>query len=324
MGHLVDGRELHPLVAHAVGATAKHVVDPDTSHERVGGEVGLELTVGRPCGEVAHTHDLRVEPVKSHGIENEPFCHELRVDVLVAKILSHIEPLFGIHFVLAGFYAFAHPQATRTGGGDVYEACACLYTEFHATLCAADVHVLYLCSLAEVLHDGGTVEHGVDVQVGGDGGEVVGHIAKDDMQTCALQVFESIGEIVVEQCAETALCLLLTLPADEAVDVGSIRVDESAEDMYAQVSCGTREEHIAQSLSFSLAEVAERVALQQVVDGGVVEAGHLICALIGTLTSCLSDDEACQLPWGGVGKDVAVGHVEPRLVGLDDDTCHHE
>ena len=84
-----------------------------------------------------------------------------------------------------------------------------------------------------------------NVQVGGDGGEVVGDIAKDDMQTCALQVFESIGEIVVEQRAEAALCLLLTLPANEAIDVGGIRVDEFTEDMYAQVSRGTREKHIA-------------------------------------------------------------------------------
>ena len=38
--------------------------------------------------------------MQGNGIENEPLGHELRVDVLVAEVLSHIEPLLGKDIVL--------------------------------------------------------------------------------------------------------------------------------------------------------------------------------------------------------------------------------
>ena len=93
--HLVDGRELDTLVAHGVRTAAEHVIDLDASHERVGGEVGLELAVGTACGKVAHTHDLGIESLLGDRIEDEAFGHELRIDVLVAKILTHVEALLG-------------------------------------------------------------------------------------------------------------------------------------------------------------------------------------------------------------------------------------
>ena len=46
VGYLVDGRELYLLVAHRVRTAAQHVIDLDTSHKRVGGEIGLELAIG--------------------------------------------------------------------------------------------------------------------------------------------------------------------------------------------------------------------------------------------------------------------------------------
>ena len=138
LGDLVDGRELHALVAQGIGTTTQHIVDADAAHERVGGEVGLELTVGRTGGKVTHAHDLRIESVEGYGIEDEALGHELRVDVLVAQILADIEALLVIDVVLD----LACPDTTGTCGGDVDEFGTGLDAEVNTTLGTADVHVL--------------------------------------------------------------------------------------------------------------------------------------------------------------------------------------
>ena len=90
MGYLVDGRELHLLVAHSIRTASEHVIDADATHERVGREVGLELAVGTAGSKISHTHNLRTQSVQGDGIEDESLSHILRVDVLVAQILSHV------------------------------------------------------------------------------------------------------------------------------------------------------------------------------------------------------------------------------------------
>ena len=48
--------------------------------------------------------------------------------------------------------------------------------------------------------------------------------------------------------------------------------------MDAQISGGTSQQNIAQLLALTLLECMKRVALQQIVDGGIVETAHFIVA----------------------------------------------
>ena len=95
LAYLIDGRELDTFVAHGVWTATQHIIYPYAAHKRIGGEVGLELAVRTAGSKVTHTHDLSIESTVGHRIEDETFGHELRVDVLVAKILTHVEALLG-------------------------------------------------------------------------------------------------------------------------------------------------------------------------------------------------------------------------------------
>ena len=141
------------------------------------------------------------------------------------------------------------------------------------------------------------------------------------MDARAEELFVGIGEIVEEKCAETAFGLFLGLAADEAVDIPGIGVDELTQDVNAQISGGTGEQHIAQVEAFTFAEGIERVELQQIVDSGIVVVRHLV----GTgAFGGRAGDQSGQLAGSGIGKDIAVGHMHAGLVGLDDDTGDHE
>ena len=104
--------------------------------------------------------------------------------------------------------------------------------------------------------------------------EVVGDIAEDDVDTLTEEFFEGIREIIEEEGTQTALGIFLRLAANEAIDVVGLAVDEFAQDMNTQIACGTRQQHIAQRPSVARPELSKGVALQQVVDGGVVEKTH--------------------------------------------------
>ena len=93
--HLVDGRELHWLVAHLEGIAAQHLEHAYAAHGGIGLEVDLELAIGRARREIAHTHHLGIEPVDGDGLENHPVGDELRVYVLVVEILPEVESLLG-------------------------------------------------------------------------------------------------------------------------------------------------------------------------------------------------------------------------------------
>ena len=96
--------------------------------------------------------------MKSHRIENQSLSHELRINVLVALILTHVEALLGEDII----FDFSCPQAAGAGSGYVNQTCTRRHTEFDTTLGSANIHVFNLCSLGEMLDDGGTVEDGVN------------------------------------------------------------------------------------------------------------------------------------------------------------------
>ena len=131
------------------------------------------------------------------------------------------------------------------------EVGARLDAELHTTLCTADVHVLNLRALREVLHDGGTVEDGIHLQVLI---EVLRHIAKDDVQSLTKQFLEGVCEVVEQQGSQAALCFLLRFAAHQAIDVLCIAVYEVAQDVDAQIACSTCDQHIAQLLALTRTE----------------------------------------------------------------------
>ena len=58
-------------------------------------------------------------------------------------------------------------------------------------------------------------------------------------------------------------------------------------------------------------EIPERVTLQQVVDGSIVEVTHLVV----TVLYHLSCDKARQLSWRGIVEYIAVGHMQAGVCG---------
>ena len=59
----------------------------------------------------------------------------------------------------------------------------------------------------------------------------------------------------------------------------SITVDQLAQDVDAQIACGAGNQNIAQRLTLAHAEESQRVTLQEVVDGRIVEAGNRVIFL---------------------------------------------
>ena len=90
--------------------------------------------------------------------------------------------------------------------------------------------------------------------------------------------------------------------------------------MDAEIACCTCQQDVSQLLTLPALEGVDGVPLQQVVDGCVVKA----CYLIEALLCRVARKEARQQAWRRVGEDVAVCHVQSRLVALDDDTRYHK
>ena len=156
MTYLVNGRELHTLVAHAVRTATQHIIYLDTTHEGVGGEVGLELTIGGTSCQIAHTHNLGLESVKGNSIKDKTLSHILRIDILITKILTHIEALLRKYII---FY-LTDPQTTGAGCRNMNEGGSCLDAEVNTSLCTTDVYIFNLRPLREVFYDGSTVNYG--------------------------------------------------------------------------------------------------------------------------------------------------------------------
>ena len=102
-----------------------------------------------------------------------------------------------------------------------------------------------------MLHDGGTVEDGIHLQVLI---EILRHIAKDDVQSLTEQFLEGVGEVVEQQGSQAALSFLLRLAAYQAIDVLCIAVDEVTQDVDAQIACSACDQHIAQLLALTRTE----------------------------------------------------------------------
>ena len=96
--------------------------------------------------------------------------------------------------------------------------------------------------------------------------EVLCHIAIDDEEAGAKEFLERRLEIVEQQILQSALSSLLILVAHEACDGRSIRIDELAQHMDAQITCSTCEEHIAQLLALALDEGLYPILLQDGID----------------------------------------------------------
>ena len=194
-----------------------------------------------------------------------------------------------------------------------------LDAEVKAMLGTADVHVLDFCAFREVLHHGSAVEDGVHLQAFVD---ILGDVAENDVETLSEEFLEGLGEVVVEQGAEAALSSFLALATYHTVDVLGIAVDQFAKDVDSQIARRTGDQYVAKRMTLACAEEVQCVALQQVVDGGVVEGGHRIVHLSGILG--FSCNEAGEFAWSRVGEHFAIRYVESGLVGLDDDAGDNE
>ena len=172
-----------------------------------------------------------------------------------------------------------------------------------------------------MFNDGSTVEDSVHLQCGVD---ILRHIAKDNMDALVKQLLERLGEIVVKQRTQTACCGFLGLATHQTVDMGNIPVDQLTQDVDAQIACGTCNQDVAQLLTFAHAEESQRVALQEVVDGRVVEAGHRVVLLGLCRIDGFTSNQTSQLAWRGIGKYLTIRHVEIGFIGLDDDTSDDE
>ena len=75
----------------------------------------------------------------------------------------------------------------------MYEFRTFLEAILHAAFCASDVHILNLCSLREVLYDGGAVEYRVYLNIFP---KVACDITQHHMQSLAEQVFVGVGKII--------------------------------------------------------------------------------------------------------------------------------
>ena len=84
-----------------------------------------------------------------------------------------------------------------------------------------------------MLHYGSTVEDGIDLQAFVD---ILGDVAENDMEALSEEFLEGLGEVVVEQGAQTALGGFLALATYHTVDVPGVAIDEFAKDMDSQIA----------------------------------------------------------------------------------------
>ena len=89
--------------------------------------------------------------------------------------------------------------------------------------------------------------------------------------------------------------------------------------MDTQETGSTRQQHVADGLAVAISESVERVAFENTVDGAVV-----VITGLDILVDVTSTDEIGQQARRGVGEYITVSDMMTSLVGLDDDTRHHE
>ena len=206
------------------------MIDTDTSHRAVGLEVDLELAIGGTRREVAHTHHLGVQFVQGHSVKHDALRDELRVRILVAKVLAEIQFLFRVNRILWRHSIDGHASGAVCGNMDKFGVVQ--QAELDAMRRAAHVDIFNLSALGEVLHHGGAVEHGIHFAIHLD---FLGHIAVDDAQTAAKQLVIVVAEVVIQHPFQSTFRLFLVLGSHHAPnDRHILAVDEFLEDMDAQ------------------------------------------------------------------------------------------
>ena len=164
---------------------------------------------------------------------------------MIAQILVHEETLLAEES-LVGRFAMCQ-ETTHADGRNLDELGSRLQTVVHAALCAIYVDAFDVVVLGEVFHDGGTVEHRVNL----DGGtveqrtDVVGDVAIDDAEASALEeVAIGRGEIVIQERLQATFSILWTLGTYQTGDTLGIGTDELVEQVNAQIASGSRQEYM--------------------------------------------------------------------------------
>ena len=159
---LVDRRELSRRVVLLVRTATEHVEDLDTAHVTVGREINLELTIITARSKVADPHDLRFQSLMRDSIQDESVCQELRVHVLVTEVLPKIDIALGEY---GSGRVVAYPDTACRSSGYMDERRAGSETEIHTTLRTADIHILDVRALGEMLHVRGAVENSLNTDI---------------------------------------------------------------------------------------------------------------------------------------------------------------
>ncbi len=192
--------------------------------------------------------------------------------------------------------------------------------EVDTTLGSAYVNIFNLSAFAEMFHYGGAVEHCVYLGLN-TVGEVVGDVAEHYLQTIAEKLVVSVLEIVEQQQFETMFGCVHVFVAHQTVNLLGVRVYQLLQHMYAQIACGTGEQHIAKRLAAVVAEHIQVVVFQHIMNRLVIVVGAVVLVGASHRDTC---HQLGQLARRRVGEHIAIGHVNACLVGLNDDTGHHE
>ena len=136
----------------------------------------------------------------------------------------------------------------------MHQSCTRLQAELHATMGTADIHVLNIRSLGEMLDVGSTVEHGLD------GGmsfrkshrNIIRHIAVHHLDTGAEELLIGAFVIVKEQVLESMLSGRLVFSAHNTGNGRSIGFYELAQHMNTQIASSTRQKNVTQLLTLTL------------------------------------------------------------------------
>ena len=94
----------------------------------------------------------------------------------------------------------------------MHQSCTRQETEIDTSLRAADIHILNLRALAEMLHDCGAVENRIDFPFD-NGGQIIGDIAQDDANAVAKQFIECGFEIIEQKGFQSVLGGIVVLSA---------------------------------------------------------------------------------------------------------------
>ena len=130
----------------------------------------------------------------------------------------------------------------------MYESCAGLETELHASLRTADIHLFDVVGLGEVLYVSRAVKDGVDIYhlviyhlvI-----YVACHIAIDNEEAGTEELIKTSVEIVEEQVTQTSLRIVLVFSANKTSDGLGVRINQFAQDMDAEITGSTGEQYIA-------------------------------------------------------------------------------